>query len=186
MNDSVCMIVLCICFGYILGNINPTYIISKIKGIDIRVKGSGNPGASNAAMVLGKKAGIFCGLFDIFKAYLAVKITTKLYPLFKMAGMLTGMSCVLGHIYPVTMKFKGGKGLACLSGVLLAYNNKLFIAMLLFEVVVVLVTSYICMVATSGSLIFGLFVIIKEGPVYAWIIIIYSGFFIFIHILILS
>ena len=61
-------IILCGLFGYLVGNINPSYIIGRLKGFDIRNNGSGNAGASNAVLLMGKKIGAFSALFDIFKA----------------------------------------------------------------------------------------------------------------------
>ena len=61
-------ILLCILFGYLVGCINPTYIIGRLRGIDVRKHGSGNAGASNALILMGKYIGIFSALFDIFKA----------------------------------------------------------------------------------------------------------------------
>jgi len=57
----------CILIGYFVGALNPTYIIAKIKGFDIRKKGSRNAGASNALINFGAAVGILCGAFDIFK-----------------------------------------------------------------------------------------------------------------------
>ena len=66
MNDII-HIMVCIIIGYLIGGINPSYIFAKVKGFDIRSKGSGNAGASNAIITIGKKAGVFCAFFDIFK-----------------------------------------------------------------------------------------------------------------------
>ena len=63
------MELLCIPMGYLIGTVNPSYIIAKIRGEDIRKKGSGNAGASNALIVYGKLIGVFCALFDIFKSF---------------------------------------------------------------------------------------------------------------------
>lgn len=67
-------IVLCFLIGYLIGNINPAYILSKLNGFDIRERGSGNAGASNVTMIMGKKAGVFTALFDISKAFIASEI----------------------------------------------------------------------------------------------------------------
>lgn len=166
MKNLLYTILLCICIGYLIGGINPSYILSRIKGFDIRKRGSGNAGASNAVIVLGKSVGAFCALFDIFKAYVAVRISQKLFPLLKIAGIITGSSCILGHIYPVTMKFKGGKGLACLAGVVISYDVKLFMILLAFEALLTLVTDYICSIATSGSIIFGVIMYLRSGIIY--------------------
>ena len=58
--------ILCSMLGYLIGNINAAYIISKLNGFDIRERGSGNAGASNVTIVIGKRAGAFAALFDIF------------------------------------------------------------------------------------------------------------------------
>ena len=60
---------LCVLGGYVVGSVNPSYIIARIKGFDIRTKGSKNAGASNAVITMGKWVGIFSALFDIFKAF---------------------------------------------------------------------------------------------------------------------
>lgn len=162
----ICSIFVCALLGYAIGCLNPAYILSRIKGFDIRDTGSGNAGASNATIAMGKKAGLFCALFDIFKAYISVKISIRLYPLFKLAGIIAGVCCILGHMFPIFMSFQGGKGLASLGGMLLAYNAKVFISLLVVELIVVLVTDYICVVPTSGSLLF-LMYLITEGALLA-------------------
>lgn len=169
MSRIIHMSVICILIGYFIGNINPAYIISRIKGFDIRAKGSGNAGASNAVIILGKYAGIFCALFDILKACLTVKLMCRLFPILKIAGILTGAACIIGHIFPVLMDFNGGKGLACLGGVVLAYNIRLFVNLLVLELIVTCITTYICSVATSASLMFTIILFANEGWIYALI-----------------
>lgn len=143
----------CSIMGYLFGSINPAYIISKIKGFDIREKGSGNAGASNTAMVIGKKAALVVALFDIFKAYIAVIIASSLFPHLRLAKTVTGVSCILGHIFPFMMHFHGGKGLASLGGFILGLNPKLFLYLLLFELIIGLAVDYICVVPISASVI---------------------------------
>ena len=162
----ICSILVCALLGYAIGCLNPAYALSRIKGFDIRDTGSRNAGASNATIAMGKKAGLFCALFDIFKAYLAVKISIRLYPLLRLAGIIAGVCCILGHMFPIFMNFQGGKGLASLGGMLLAYNAKVFISLLVVELIVVLVTDYICVVPTSGSLLF-LMYLVTEGMLLA-------------------
>lgn len=158
-------IFLCILMGYLVGNINPAYIISKLNGFDIREKGTGNAGASNITVVMGKKAGIFTALFDIFKAFAVTVIAVKLFPDTDSARILSGVACILGHIFPVLMKFHGGKGLACLGGVVLSYNPVVFLLLLLAELVIALVTDYISVVAPSGSVIFTLIYFFMTGDI---------------------
>ncbi len=145
---------LCILIGYLIGTINPSFIIAKIRGFDIREKGSGNAGASNALILLGKVLGVSCALFDIAKAVFAIQLCGKLFPFLEYSFALTGVACILGHIFPFYMRFRGGKGLACLGGMVLAFDWRVFLVMLAVEVVVALVTNYICFVPLTASLVF--------------------------------
>lgn len=144
----------CILIGYFIGTVNPSYIIAKIHGFDIREKGSRNAGASNAVILLGKTRGIFCALFDIAKTFFAIWLSQKLMPDFSLAFSVTAVACSLGHIFPLYMRFKGGKGLACLGGMILAFDWRVFLIMLAIEIVVVLVSDYLCIVPLTASVAF--------------------------------
>lgn len=147
--------------GYLLGCVNPAYLIGLLKGEDIRNTGSHNAGASNAVIVYGKKVGAFCALFDIFKAFLIVRATAMLFPLVPLAKVCAGSACILGHMFPVTMSFRGGKGLACTGGTILAYSVKLFFVLLLISLLIAIITDYICFVPASVAIyapvLYGLF-----------------------------
>lgn len=138
--------------GYILGSVNPAYLIGLFKGEDIRETGSHNAGASNALIVYGKKVGAFCAIFDILKAYFIIKLVGFLWPDAVLAKVCAAASCIMGHMFPVFMRFRGGKGLACTGGTVLAYSMKLFCILLLLSLLLVLVTDYICFVPASVSI----------------------------------
>lgn len=163
MTTKLGQIIACMLWGYAVGNMNPSYLLGKIKGFDIRSRGSGNAGASNAIITMGKLAGLFCALFDILKAYLTVKISIRVFTLIKLAGIIAGTFCILGHIFPVLMHFQGGKGLAALGGVVLAYDARLFVCLLALEFVIAFVTKYICFVPVSGSMLFLLILLTQVG-----------------------
>lgn len=146
--------VLCILTGYLIGAINPSYIIAKLRGFDIREKGSKNAGASNALILFGKVLGIGCALFDIAKATFAIWLCGKLFPELTYSFAVTGAACILGHVFPFYMNFKGGKGLACLGGMILAFDWRVFLIMLAAEIVVAIVTDYICFVPLTASAVF--------------------------------
>lgn len=148
--------VLCCLIGYIVGLVNPSYLIAKHRGFDIRQSGSGNAGGSNALIMMGKKVGVFCMLFDIFKAYLCLSIVKHYFSATPTVFASAALGCELGHIFPVQMHFKGGKGLACYGGIVLAFNPKLFLIMLLSEAVFLAFAKYVCMVAITASAIFPL------------------------------
>ena len=146
--------VLCILIGYLIGAINPSYIIAKLRGFDIREKGSKNAGASNALILFGKVLGIGCALFDIAKATFAIWLCGKLFPELTYSFAVTGVACILGHVFPFYMKFRGGKGLASLGGMILAFDWRVFLIMLASEIVVAVLTDYICFVPLTASAIF--------------------------------
>ncbi len=146
----------CSLLGYMLGALNPAFLLAKCRGVDIRKKGSGNAGASNVLILFGKARGVICALLDMGKAYLAVLLSEMLFPDFPQAVAVAGTACVLGHTFPFYMKFKGGKGLACLGGLILRFDWRVFLIMLAAELGVALFTGYLCFVPTTASVIFPL------------------------------
>lgn len=111
--------------GYFLGIFQTGYIYGKKHGIDIRTKGSGNAGTTNTLRVLGWKAGLITFAGDLLKAMLAVAIIhfafREKYPeAIKVLELYAGFGAVLGHNFPFYLKFQGGKGIACTSGMILA------------------------------------------------------------------
>ena len=144
----------CISVGYLVGMINPSYILGRWHGVDVRCEGSGNAGASNALILFGKLRGFVCAVFDIAKAVLVVRFTGGIFPGLTYVFPVTAAACILGHIFPFYLKFKGGKGLACLGGVILAFDWRVFFILLLFEAVVVFSTQYLCFVSMTASLAF--------------------------------
>lgn len=135
--------VLAIMAGYLLGCSNMAWYLAKLKKADLRSAGSGNLGASNATVLLGWKAGVLTALHDIGKAALAVLVLKWLFPEAEYIGAVAGVSCVLGHIFPFYLKFKGGKGFASYFGMTLALNWKLALCIAVAVVVVTFVTDYI-------------------------------------------
>ncbi|MGI6348845.1 MAG: glycerol-3-phosphate 1-O-acyltransferase PlsY [Eubacteriaceae bacterium] len=102
---------------YLLGNINPAYIYGKLtKNTDIRNHGSGNAGTTNALRVLGKKAGAIVLIADFVKGIVAVLLAGMLST-GQYAQAIGAIAVILGHNWPVLLKFRGGKGIATICGV---------------------------------------------------------------------
>lgn len=118
--------VISLVIGYLLGTLSPAALFAKLKKVNLRKRGTGNLGATNTTMVLGKQYGALVMILDIGKAFLACKLAELLFPELAVAGLLAGAAAVVGHIYPFYMKFKGGKGLAAFGGMILAYNPWMF------------------------------------------------------------
>lgn len=151
--------------GYFIGCINPSYMIGRLKGVNIKKSGSGNAGASNVLMLFGKVAGLLCALFDIFKAFFAIILTEKLFPELTCALALTGSACMLGHMFPFYMKFNGGKGLASFGGMVLAFDWRVFLVLLALELVFVLIVDYICFVPMTATPVFSVIYGVMTGDV---------------------
>lgn len=143
--------VIAILIGYFLGSSNMAYWISRIKKVDIRGNGSGNLGASNATVLLGWGAGVLVAVHDIGKAFFAVLLMKMLFPDAEHVGVAAGVACILGHIYPFYLRFKGGKGLASLIGVIAALDWRVALVVVVLLVVVTLVTDFIALGTISVS-----------------------------------
>ena len=111
--------------AYLLGSVPFGLVLGKMMGAgDIRKIGSGNIGATNALRTGNKKLALLTLIMDILKGTLAVLIMKSLMPDY---AMLAGLMAVIGHMFPVWLKFKGGKGVATALGILLGLNFVLFI-----------------------------------------------------------
>lgn len=128
--------------AYLLGCSNMAVYLAKRKRVNLS-GGSGNPGTSNAALLMGWRAGILVGIHDIGKGVLAVLLAELLFPDLAHIGAAAGVACVLGHIFPVFMKFRGGKGFASYLGMTLALNWKFALIILAVVVLVTVITDYI-------------------------------------------
>lgn len=111
MFKKIILLVLC----YLLGSISPAYLLAKYKfGFDIRTKGSGNPGTTNAFRTMGKKAALCTLVLDVSKGIFGAFIGSKFVG--EDFGAYTGLMAVLGHNFPIFLNFKGGKGVATSMG----------------------------------------------------------------------
>jgi len=111
--------------SYFIGSIPTSIIAGKlVRGIDIREHGSGNAGATNTFRVLGWKAGLVVGVFDMIKGFSATVFVSRisLYPApfdHSIVQIISGMSAVFGHIWTIFARFRGGKGVLTAAGMLL-------------------------------------------------------------------
>lgn len=102
--------------GYLCGSINPAAIVARVRGVDLANEGSGNPGATNVARVMGRRTGILVGALDILKGLLPAAVFGRFG---LAAGELAGFMAVLGHITSPFLHGRGGKGVATTLGALL-------------------------------------------------------------------
>lgn len=154
----------CFLIGYFIGVISFAYIIGKIKGENIQQKGSGNLGATNTMRVLGKKAGFVVMFLDFLKIAIAITLVNLLFGesfhneifLLHTYALAGG---ILGHDFPFYLKFKGGKGCACLSGYIIFFHPILAIFLATAFFLILHITHYMSVCTMSLYAFFGAIVI---------------------------
>ena len=120
--------------AYLLGTFPNAAIVARSRGIDIQQVGSGNPGASNVARVMGTKWGVVVFVLDGLKGAIPAAAGLLLEERATAYGML--VAAVLGHMFPITRRFRGGKGVATMGGGALVLQPIISVALLVFWVVV--------------------------------------------------
>ena len=120
MDDSV-KIALALSFGYLLGSVPTAYLVGRVvRGVDIRRVGSGNVGASNVWHSVGKRWAFPIGTFDLFVKGMGAPVFARALGLEVEWQAAVGMLAVVGHNWPVFLRFEGGRGLAPAVGVMIA------------------------------------------------------------------
>ena len=148
MNGLVLQIIFLI-ISYLLGSIPWALIIGKlVKGIDIREHGSKNMGATNAFRVLGFKYGLLVFALDALKGGIILFIMKHNFFNFDLGDFIIhplsyGACAFLGHLFPIFAKFKGGKGMATASGIVLFYHPIAFTAGLITFIIVIITTRFV-------------------------------------------
>ena len=156
-------------FSYFLGAIPIGWILGRlIFGQDIRKGGSGNIGATNALRQFGSGIGILVLVLDMLKGVLAVILAKYIYFENSPFIVLCGLIAILGHIYPIYLSFKGGKGVATAAGVVLALLPLELLGILGIFVIVVAISRYVSLgslIAASSLLVMVLFKSFRQEPV---------------------
>ncbi len=152
-------LIVIILLSYLVGSF-PTSIVTGrlLRRIDIREYGSGNAGGTNVFRVLGWKAGLFVALVDVGKGMLATLLISKIridaVPLdIMLVQIIAGVSAVIGHIWTIMAKFKGGKGVATGGGMIIALFPWAALICFFIFITIVLITRYVSvgsMAATSA------------------------------------
>lgn len=146
--------ILSLIIGYVCGLLETSYIYGKMKNTDIREHGSGNAGTTNALRTFGIAGGIITLLGDVLKSVAAICIAYGLfhgsYPgAAHLLMMYAGLGAILGHNFPFYLKFKGGKGIACTAGFIVAFCPLMIPVCLIAFIGVVAYTRYVSL----GSLV---------------------------------
>lgn len=159
MTVNIWLLIISIILGYLIGSVSfANIIVKKIKGENINEIGSGNAGTTNVFRTAGFFPAIITFVLDMLKGSVAVLLPLLLAKLFKesypaiymMAG---GVLAILGHIFPVFFKFKGGKGMATFLGIILAINPLVFLINISFMLVVILITRMVSIASISSAVL---------------------------------
>lgn len=164
-----------IIIGYFIGCLSPSYVISKLKKIELRKVGSGNLGGTNTYFYIGRGWGIFVVIFDICKAMFAVLLCQNLFPETMYIGLIAGVATIFGHMFPVFLKFKGGKGLACMGGLVLVTEWRYFVLILIIGCLLSIFFNYGVMVAISASVLYPILYAIKMQSYIVFLILALAG-----------
>jgi len=159
MENQIILLIIFTILGYLSGSIPFGYLIGKIKNIDVRKQGSGNIGGTNVARNLGFKYGILVGLLDISKAILPIYIASQYLSIdWQMA--IVSISPVIGHVFPVWLKFKGGKGVSTVAATLFMILG--------LKYSLIFLGSWICMLLIINIMSLTNLIIVLSLPILFW------------------
>jgi len=158
---TIANVVIAFVLAYLMGSIPTSVWVGKLfHGIDVREHGSGNAGATNVIRVLGWKTGVPVMIVDVGKGWLAASLPLLLNLSEPGSGqlttlqILTGLTSIIGHVYPVFAGFRGGKGVGTTFGVLLSIHPLLTLSCLGIFLLVLFITGYVSVSSMSAGLAF--------------------------------
>ena len=152
------ILIILIILSYLLGSISAGFLVGSSAGVDVRSAGSGNIGATNVARTLGWKKGLVTLFADVAKGFLPV-LAAHLLDLGNAAAAAAGLAAFAGHLYPVFLRFKGGKGVATATGVYLAAMPLGILVVVGVFVLVMLAARRVSLASLSAAVL---------APVVAW------------------
>ena len=144
--------------GYLFGSFPTGYFVGRFAGVDIRAMGSGNIGATNVLRVLGRRWGYTVFLVDAFKGFAAVRLAFFIarhmtnpptHP--EYFGILAAMLCIVGHTFPVWLRFRGGKGVATSAGALFGLMPLVVPFIVVIWIIIFEITRYVSVASIIAS-----------------------------------
>ena len=162
MNVNIFYKILLVVLAYVLGSVPTAFILFKAnKGEDIRNMGSGNVGGTNVLRSAGPGLAFITIVLDILKGFIPILIVSLFFPSSYILYIITSISVLIGHVFPVFLKFKGGKGISTAGGMIIATcvlpfsgaNLALRLAPAIIIISLVLVIFFITRIMSLGSII---------------------------------
>lgn len=162
MNMTVVVFLL---LAYLAGSLPSGHLAGRVRGVDLRKRGSGNTGATNVYRVLGARAALPVLLVDIAKGY----VPAAMFPGWdgggvNELGVLYGVAAIAGHVWPVTLRFRGGKGVATGAGVLLALVPLATFVAALIWIGIVSLTRYVSVGSLLTAAVVPLLAVLFDAP----------------------
>lgn len=165
-----------IVIAYLLGSVPFAFLIARAHGKDLRTIGSGNIGATNLARALGRKWGYICFVLDVLKGLIPMVAVRAIAgtpdkPALVVLWLVVGAAAIVGHVFPITLGFKGGKGVATSFGVALGlwpYFTLPGLIALAVWVTVVLIWRYVSLASICGAVMFPVALLTGIVIVPAW------------------
>ncbi|MCL2164943.1 MAG: glycerol-3-phosphate 1-O-acyltransferase PlsY [Oscillospiraceae bacterium] len=180
------LLIISLATGYILGSINTGMLVAKLSGVDIKKKGSGNAGLTNAMRVMGPRAAVVVFIGDVGKSVLACFLghiitkgqlgaTTFLDTSMGNLGvMVAGTGCIIGHIFPIFFGFNGGKGVLTSITVIFLMDYRIAFILLCAFLIIVLISRYVSLGSILSAACFPVVSLIFRKPpffiLYAFVI----------------
>ena len=144
--------------GYLFGSLPTGHLVGRFLGVDISKHGSGNIGATNVLRVLGRRWGYFVFFIDTLKGFLAVRAAFYLVQIAKigverieLVGILAAVTCILGHTFPIWLRFRGGKGVATSAGALLGLMPAAIVAIFFVWLIIFQLTRYVSLASIGAA-----------------------------------
>jgi len=151
--------------SYLLGAVPTSYLAARlVRGIDLREHGSRNLGATNLYRVLGWRFAIPVGLFDAAKGSIPVLVFAPRISASELVALLCGVVAIVGHVYSIFVRFRGGKGVATAAGVMVALTPIALGVAALVWVVLVYLTGYVSLGSIAAAAVFPVAVYLLERP----------------------
>jgi len=168
--------------AYLLGAVPFGLLVAKLHGVDIRSKGSGNIGATNVLRVIGKGWGIFTLVLDALKGFIPAFFPPRLANLDSEWGVLFGLAAIVGHTFPVYLKFKGGKGVATSAGMLIGVALLPVGVGVLFWIICMAIWRYVSLASIVAAVVIAVTVwVVDKGLIVNSALTILSALIIWLH-----
>ena len=140
--------------AYLVGSINTAFIVATLKKKNLRSGGSGNLGASNTAILLGFKWGLFVGIVDILKGFVLVIISKYVLSDYAYLPYIVTSAVIIGHIFPFYLKFKGGKGFASLVGCIFGFDWRVGLVAAVLIIAITVISDYIVLATLTTIILY--------------------------------